>query len=439
MDFKLQLSKGFKIYLSILIISLILFIFLYSNSPFWFRLTDSESALYLLSSLVQSEAAVLGIVVTLSIVAIQLTSSSYSTRVIGIFRESASLWILILMYLIAIVYGLWVLKFLSSINGFSSNEFQIWIVYLLGIYAFSALLPYILDILNFMDPRTVINLLAAKITKKNIMLSMAEEDYNVNYRPSSGPIQPLSDIMFSALMKYDYGTLKDGLKALENSMLKILENEDITEEENDISNYLFIHNIMRLGEMALAKDDESSAALIIESLCKLGIFGINQNYSRFSESAAYIMQEIGIKAALNNNEYILNYSMVFLNVLGQNATFIKGFESVVKWELDSELRVILTAITNQPEPKVRYDISIYTNDIEYDPELNLLLKIINSNNIIGSIAVDQKNDIILKNVIKNLKEIQKINRKLHEKKGYEDIKQKLDELILNFSSKLQKE
>ena len=54
-----------------------------------FTIADN-SARYLLSALVQSLAAIIAIVVTMTLVAVQLTASAYSPRVIDIFKNDQS-------------------------------------------------------------------------------------------------------------------------------------------------------------------------------------------------------------------------------------------------------------------------------------------------------------------------------------------------------------
>jgi hypothetical protein len=428
----LKLSKVFKIYLTVLLISFVLFNYFYTYFPAWIKQTNINSALYLLSSLVQSEAAVLGIVVTLSIVAIQLTSSSYSTRIIGIFKESTSLWILLLTYIIAIIYGLGVLKFVIPIENWSNNEFFIWIAYLLGIYAFCALIPYILDVLNFIDPKTIINLLSSKITKKNILSTTAAEDYNVNYRPSGGPIQPLSDIMLSALMKYDYGTLKDGLKSIENSFLKILKNENLNgDEELDISNHLFLHHILRLGETAIDKDDKGSALLIIESLSKLGIMGADLKYSFFAGQAANVIGEIGVKSAsVKNNENIINSSQVNLSLVGEKSAKM-GLEDAVDTVLHFNFMICKTAlIENVSDPKNQDDLTVFEDEINFN--YMLLLSASGLIDDIGKTALEQKNELILRSLINNLNLIQKLNTKFNDTKGFERMEEIIEESIQKY-------
>lgn len=398
---KINLSKGFQIYLFLVISSFILFIAIYQFIPPWIKETDINSALYLLSSIVQSEAAVIGIVVTLSIVAVQLTASSYSTRVIGIFRGSSSLWILLSTYIVAIIFSLCVLKFLKpTVDQFSNNELLIWISYLLGIYAFGALIPYILDILDFMRPKTIIKILASNITKKSLLSTMAAEDYNVNYRASGGPLQPLSDIMLNSLMKYDYGTLKDSLKAIESSMSLILVNETLSIAEIDISNHLFLHHILRVGEISLDREDGGSASLIIESLSRFSLMGLKHDVSFFSGQAANAIGEIGNKAALMRNEYVVTSSQVYLNIIGEEAAK-KELETVVDTVLFFGMMICRNAVA-------QYNIDMINDTTTYDQANftdSVLLTSLTNAERIGEIAISKNNQIMLDYAIANLDDI----------------------------------
>lgn len=78
--------------------------------------TDVDSVRYMLSALVQSEAAIVAIVITLSLVAVQLAASSYSARVIEVFKKTPDLWILIGIYGFAIFWGLGVVKLVERAN-----------------------------------------------------------------------------------------------------------------------------------------------------------------------------------------------------------------------------------------------------------------------------------------------------------------------------------
>lgn len=57
--------------------------------------TEPTSARYMLSALVQSQAAIIAIIVSLTLIAVQHTASAYSPRVIRIFRDNPDMWILL--------------------------------------------------------------------------------------------------------------------------------------------------------------------------------------------------------------------------------------------------------------------------------------------------------------------------------------------------------
>ena len=50
--------------------------------------TDVTSARYMLSAVVQTQSAIVAIVITLTLIAVQLTASAYSPRVIDIFKKN---------------------------------------------------------------------------------------------------------------------------------------------------------------------------------------------------------------------------------------------------------------------------------------------------------------------------------------------------------------
>lgn len=173
--------------LSYILILILIFVFTYCISrPFFgfyigFNITDPDSARYLLSTLIQSEAAILAIVITLSLVAVQQTASSYSPRVIEVFKDWKSnpdFYILMATYLISMVYGIWVLKQIGSDKSgnivsfdhsfFNSFETHIWFSYTLGIFSFFSLVPYIRNTLDLLKPSNIIEKISEKISQETI-------------------------------------------------------------------------------------------------------------------------------------------------------------------------------------------------------------------------------------------------------------------------------
>ena len=63
--------------------------------------TDVDTARILLNTLVNSEAGIFAIVVTLSLIAVQLAATSYSARVIDLFMRNPDPWVLMVIYIAA--------------------------------------------------------------------------------------------------------------------------------------------------------------------------------------------------------------------------------------------------------------------------------------------------------------------------------------------------
>ncbi len=278
--------------------------------------TDVDSARYMLSALVQSEAAIVALVVTLSLVAVQLAASSYSARVIEVFRRTPDLWILMGIYGIAIFYGLGVLKLIEKANPQLCNtdficqsnlQWHIAFSYYLGVFAFVALVPYIWNTLEMLKPSTVINILANKITKENIIETMG---YKGPYRYfvhktieeiyEKDSLQPIIDIARGSLMKYDYETVKIGLSAISKRTTNLLENETskdfwMGKEEDIISRHVFSH-YEGLAELAASKNDEESTLAVIYVLEKNGITAANQKLKNATTNAIRSLKKIIIFA-----------------------------------------------------------------------------------------------------------------------------------------------
>lgn len=56
---------------------------------------SADSARYLLSALAQSQAAIVAIVITLTLIAVQLASQVYSPRVMDLFLKGWQFWFLV--------------------------------------------------------------------------------------------------------------------------------------------------------------------------------------------------------------------------------------------------------------------------------------------------------------------------------------------------------
>lgn len=311
-DLSLRLKIYFGSFAAFIIVTSIL---LYFFSPS-FAYASLDSVRFILSALVESEATVIAIVITLSLVVIQLTASSYSTRVIDIFKESPAIWIIVGTYITAILYGLTVLKFVDVIaaSGIAYFETAVWIAYFLAIFAFGALIPYLLGSMDIMKSSTVINRFAERITKENILSGVTEYEKivgrsatSLNYsylysdilRPvieiDADPIQPIIDIIHSSMMKYDYETMRYGLKVLENYMIDIFKNEEYKKEDEIIAKHIFTH-VERVGKLAASREDEDSVLEVVTTLFMMGNVAVDQKLENVIGESVNSIKNVGRSA-----------------------------------------------------------------------------------------------------------------------------------------------
>jgi hypothetical protein len=170
-------ARGLIIYFSLFIAVMVALHV--SFSYFSFLHTDVDSARDMLSTLIQGEFTVVTLVITLSLVAVQLMAQSYSPRVIETFRRTPDLWILIVIYGFAIFSGLLELKLIEKVNPLINNlsnlEWYVTFSYYFGVFAFVALVPYFWKTFKLLKPSNVIDMLAEDITMENILNATEEE------------------------------------------------------------------------------------------------------------------------------------------------------------------------------------------------------------------------------------------------------------------------
>ena len=302
----------------ILLLGLVTFVIALIFSCFNLIHTEPTSARYMLSALVQSQAAIVAIVVSLTLIAVQHTASAYSPRVIRIFRGNPDMWILLLFYGFSIFYGLLVLKMIRGVEDTSqivisniSLEAYISYVYALGISTFAILCLYIWNIMGLLTSGNIINRLTVEITKENLLNS--EED----------PIQPIMDIVHGSIMKYDIATTRVGLRAVTDKVIELID----ANNENKISGP-FCGHLKRVAKLAVSKMDNESTMEVIENLYGFGESTIEKGFEEATKEAISLLGFIGKITTKNRLEDEAREAAVSLESIGKYSAE-KKFDDVV--------------------------------------------------------------------------------------------------------------
>ena len=370
-------KKGLYFYIPLFLIVRVLSYFI--GLRVGFDTTNPDSTRYLLSALIQSEATVLAVVITLSLVAVQQASSSYSSRVIDIFKSpknNPDLYILIFTYITSIIYGTWVLKQVQTNNSYDSLNFiifdsfegHIWFVYSIAIFAFIALVPYMRNTLNLLRPSTIVEMLGKNITEEEIIsfatsgkdfsmgrpikkidasthteeidfLSRDLNNYNgiIRYEPiltklDNNPIQHVVDIIYSSLVKYDYLTALGGIELLIDYSIKTTEKE-FSSKLNEKLGILF----RRIGMFAIIKNDYDSTIEIINHFKKCATAA---NKAGMEAEAITNIEHL---AHIGNSAINGNMGGIVINVTG---AFKEIGEDAAKRRFEDELSFIEIYLRN---------------------------------------------------------------------------------------------
>ena len=232
----------------------IAFVFTHIFDHFDLFYTESDSAQYLISALVQSQAAIIGIVITLTFIAVQLIFS-YSPRAVGVaLKRNYDMWMLLFFYGISIFYGLFVLRMIpNDLDGYLSQidlltlwgstfslEYRICFVYCLGIFTFVAIAPYLLYTINFLKPDNIIKFLSHDITESKILKhvkSVEEHKKDRTVPIEEDPVQPIVDMIHGSVMKYDIATTSIGINAIADRAIDVIDSHSFSisaEFKNDL-------------------------------------------------------------------------------------------------------------------------------------------------------------------------------------------------------------
>jgi len=257
-----------------------LFIFFKYAYSYPFQI-DDESAMYFLSALVQSQAAILAIVITLTLIAVQLASSHYSPRVIDIFKKAPAIWWFLCYYGISIFFGLCILMMMQVLqnetivipivlNRYSLHiSFEHWIyaAYLIAITTFVVLFGYMRSVFDLLKPSNIIKKLSDNITKEKISkhIKSLEEHKKDRTKPiEEDPVQPIVDIIRSSLIKHDFATTSSGINTITNRAIEVM-----NPNEHKISKH-FCDHFERIGKLAVNRGDEESVIEVIKNLEAFG-------------------------------------------------------------------------------------------------------------------------------------------------------------------------
>ncbi|WMW23962.1 DUF2254 family protein [Methanolobus sediminis] len=390
---------------------------------------------YLLSALVQSLAATIALVITLSLVAVQLAAQSYSARVIDVYKRNPDMWILLCIYIFTIFYGLGLTKIIGL--GILGNymEGAIFVAYFMGFFAFVCLVPYILDTLASLKPLTLIQILAKDVTKKRIL------DYLIikGQKSDKDPILPIVDVINSALTRNDEETVRNGILELTETTLDIFKLNYVEKNDSDKILKHLIQHIEKIGMEAAEKENENSSISVISALDDIKRKAIELNLEKTTQITEKSLENMKIKVLQHKLESATKSIIQIYKKEG-----IEEFESGLKNIAPTSTLVISQICMETIEKKmdIAADVGIGAikdiglKAVDFENYLALVWIIAEIDNI-GVKAATDKNDFIAKTSVKALRHIVEPVFKNEKWLAFERIVYALNNIILAADNKLE--
>jgi hypothetical protein len=248
--------------------------------------TNENNAFYFLSSMVQAQAAIVALVVSLTLIVIQMAAAFYTPRIVIIMRKNPDMWILLYIYLWAISYGFIVLKSVPPVD--QDPHLVTWDL-IIGLYTFSILFIYLINTIDLLRPDKIVTMLVDEITPENIHEEKWEDDI----------MQPVFDVVHVSISRYDSTTARTGLRALSERLWEIISLYDESsryQKAAHIAEYFCAH-IDRSALVALKNNDVGILQEIIAVLAKFGTKTAEKGWDIATWKVVEALETIGTKTA----------------------------------------------------------------------------------------------------------------------------------------------
>jgi HEAT repeat protein len=254
---------------------------------------DPDSARYVISTIVQSEAAILALVFSLSLVIMQQNASSYppdTSKLFHSFKDNPIFYYTLFIYLISIILGVCVL---IQIGSGLDTTLYVYLTFLFSIFSLLSMYPFVSNTFNFLIPSRLVELLQKNEKSDNPFI----EDKNC--------IRILG-ILLNSLKKYDFNTVKEGLDFFDNY------NKEFLAMQKNIVIPLESNKHIKL---------EKSLLCLAQYFVDIGELSLKEGYIDCNKIIIKNLYDINKVAKIHNIQSLIPLTTKSIAKLGRNATY----------------------------------------------------------------------------------------------------------------------
>jgi hypothetical protein len=271
---------------------------------------SNDNARAVISTSNQILATILAIVISLTILAVEMTASKYSPRVIEIFKKNAFLWFFVFSYIFTIAIGLILLTFNDDTNFPISTTIGTIFHLTLGIFLLIMLIPYVLITLGFLNTEIIIKRLAGLIRVDTI-------------NAQTDPFQSVFDVIYGAIKNYDFTTMSEGLVLIESRFKDIIVQDPPNFDKQYIA-FRYFDDMKRCGFLLLERNEEKYVFEIITRLLTISEWAVEKQDNIILIQTIRAIEEVGIKANEVRATSPAHHAITTLKELGVTIQKIEG-------------------------------------------------------------------------------------------------------------------
>lgn len=279
---------------------------------------------------IQIQATILAIVISLTILAVEMSASKYSPRVTEIFKKNISMYIFLFSYILSIIIGSIFLVFINNFNSITLLTIGTLFYLALGNLLVVLLIPYFLTILNFLDTENIIKKLSQNVDIHSI-------------EPSKDPFQSVFDVIYGAIKINDFTTMSTGLISAEKRLKEIFDGR-VSGSEEDYIFFRFFDDMKRCGFLLVEKKENKYAFEIINRLITINEWAIDKQDIILLKHSIATIQEIGVRACEYKMKDVVNHSLTALSEISnsivkedltQRSDYVKKYGGIIYLFIDS--------------------------------------------------------------------------------------------------------
>ena len=275
---------------------------------------DYNSALYLLSAMLQSLAAIFTITITVTFVIVQIASQTYTSKIA---EKIVKKWYFNLFLVLYILTFFLLIVIFSNVDENSMTEHRTYISIAVLVFSLCILYigSYINRIIDFLKPITIVRLYGEDVKKESVTLAYDGREKSaltIGDEYESDPLQPLRDIANNAISNSNHEVARLAINKITEKGKDLIENED---DAAKIADH-FAYHLEKIGKNAVYSKDpdfidlvndamktiakssitDSGMKPLIEKLGDLGSECAEQKIYRISLDIIHEIEKLGIKA-----------------------------------------------------------------------------------------------------------------------------------------------